>query len=681
MISKGSGNDGSDEDSTTSGVSFYAYHPLSAADSSASDDIALDTGAYEFIDGDINLDPADKVSEDVGIYLPMILKQGGNEDTSGTPTSSSSESQQTNSLDITITGDNSYTDVSISATEPIGGITISANNSTDDSLRITISQDTLGDSSGEYSLTDKIYKTLASIAEPKDRIDIGDALVIIFSPILMLTGCTPETPTTPEESVSLPNDTARPEPTLEAETRPTEDPSVLRSFSGVDTMAVYKEVINWLGANRELVDGGNAQIEVNGHKVGYQILRLWSKSPSLYGLPIGEQQGSDPARQEFEYGTLEVYSDADADGGWAHTWSPRTVPTPTHRRRPRLILKPRSRLVEMHSNYTVTDEDRNSFIDAAITTIFIGGVDPDDPEFIQWQETVYDNTNFSATDELTFITSLTNSVHEQVVYSSTTGSALGKPQKQILTDREAGLYINRKFTKEETESIIGGGTIPILEPLIGAFIRALKSDFSTSDIVTAEEGVCRDFALLLHYMLGQQGIQSETLSIPSHLVVLVEMDGIDYIADPTINLVMPYDEYMNGNKDSGGDWIGFKMLPGVANVGIPKDVYLEIFGTLDNVELTEDGTMVKDTDLSIDNHAQIQKDGSLYSDPFAIEAGKAEQGVWGVAQKATIQEPVTIQIPLGQSEGVLPPTGGASSIYNLYLHTSGIKEILENPTS
>ena len=42
---------------------------------------------------------------------------------SGDQTSVPLESQQTNGLGITIAGDNSYTDVSISATKPIGGDT------------------------------------------------------------------------------------------------------------------------------------------------------------------------------------------------------------------------------------------------------------------------------------------------------------------------------------------------------------------------------------------------------------------------------------------------------------------------------------------------------------------------------------------------------------------------------
>ncbi|MBU4334621.1 MAG: hypothetical protein KKD07_09295, partial [Candidatus Omnitrophica bacterium] len=41
-------------------ATYYAYHPLTTTDSSAFDDITLDAGAYEFIDGNLNL--KDKMS-------------------------------------------------------------------------------------------------------------------------------------------------------------------------------------------------------------------------------------------------------------------------------------------------------------------------------------------------------------------------------------------------------------------------------------------------------------------------------------------------------------------------------------------------------------------------------------------------------------------------------------------
>ena len=75
MISKGSADDGSDENSTTSGVSFYAYHPLSSADSSTFDDITLDTGAYEFIDRNINLEGENIETSTTKNYGETLLEE------------------------------------------------------------------------------------------------------------------------------------------------------------------------------------------------------------------------------------------------------------------------------------------------------------------------------------------------------------------------------------------------------------------------------------------------------------------------------------------------------------------------------------------------------------------------------------------------------------------------------
>ncbi len=136
-----------------------------------------------------------------------------------------------------------------------------------------------------------------------------------------------------------------------------------------------------------------------------------------------------------------------------------------------------------------------------------GGINPDDPIFIQWQNEVYSDVNFDTKDILIFIKDLTCSIANHGKYNHD----LEDPKVWEVAWRD------------------------------------LKGFFSVGRSIVEQGGVCRDYALILNFMLGQNGIQSEVLLLPGHAVVLVNVSGIEYIADPTpgnFGMVLPYDEFM-----------------------------------------------------------------------------------------------------------------------------------------
>ncbi len=165
-----------------------------------------------------------------------------------------------------------------------------------------------------------------------------------------------------------------------------------------------------------------------------------------------------------------------------------------------------------------------------------GGLNPYDPRFIEWQKQVYGvpGVNAFAVDgsdgKFALAEELTRSIYQHTRYNS------------LISED----FFNDRFIKLRIDSLL----------------IALQNNFSTSDIVLNDAGVCWDFAMIEHYMLGQQGIYSEIVILPykagsKHAAVKLILDSNEYIADPTIDggVFKTYSEYI----DHFNGWSGQKL--------------------------------------------------------------------------------------------------------------------------
>jgi len=231
------------------------------------------------------------------------------------------------SLEITISGNDVLTDVGISATEPIGGITVNEFHGQKSIDTFPVIENFFDATEEMFAEIDNDLGLSAWVKENSEVLGVAAAAPIIAAlaieaPIVLLgvtvgallTACGG---TVPEEPVSSPiietetRTTSATQP-KEAETRPTEVP-VLASFSGVDT----QEIANWLEGNRTTVDEGGAVIKVNDFRVGHQILKNWN--PNTDGMPTGKEYtaANGWASQDFANGTWQVEKD---------TWKPNWIP-------------------------------------------------------------------------------------------------------------------------------------------------------------------------------------------------------------------------------------------------------------------------------------------------------------------------------------------------------------------
>ena len=127
------------------------------------------------------------------------------------------------------------------------------------------------------------------------------------------------------------------------------------------------------------------------------------------------------------------------------------------------------------------------------------------PAFLEYREKVYSQTNFKAENDLEFITSLTEAI-----------------------------YLNTTYNRKVMAAFRAGE-----DPASALSFWSLFQDNLPKTIVEGK-GVCRHFAIIGNYFLGQQGFESEVVTYNrSHVVVRVYIDEIPYLADLTTGLVIP----------------------------------------------------------------------------------------------------------------------------------------------
>jgi len=144
---------------------------------------------------------------------------------------------------------------------------------------------------------------------------------------------------------------------------------------------------------------------------------------------------------------------------------------------------------------------QGEFLYRSLDFLIVGGLTPYDSRFIDWQKEVYANVRGSHS-EYVLVKDLTESIHKHVIYNP------------IIAEDVRNSAPYSKFAWDRLST-------------------APRNNYSVCEVVLNDAGVCQDFALIEHYMLGQQGIYSEVFSLPNHSVVRLTIDSEDYIADPT----------------------------------------------------------------------------------------------------------------------------------------------------
>src|SRR4030042_2422625 len=142
----------------------------------------------------------------------------------------------------------------------------------------------------------------------------------------------------------------------------------------------------------------------------------------------------------------------------------------------------------------------------------------ENPEFINWQNKVYSGTNFQAGTDLEFIESLTMSMNRNTGFN------------------------------EDMLSAYASATSQGRDPSMSEKFGLAMNDFFKGDLAarfSGGKGVCRHFAAMENYLLGQQGISSEVVYSRQmeHTFLRTNLNGVSYIIDPTRGIVMTQDEY------------------------------------------------------------------------------------------------------------------------------------------
>jgi len=249
-------------------------------------------------------------------------------------------SPEPTSLEITISGNDVLTDVGISVTEPIGGITVNEFHGQKSIDTFPVIENFFDATEEMFAEIDNDVGLSAWVKENSEVLGVAVAALIIGAlaieaPVivavggiaLLSIGCTPvEQQATPSQR-----------PIIETETRPTSIPeprglAPTPTFSVPDPPETREGIYEWAKEYRPLFvkENGECNIEVRimgsdgiKRKVGYQILRYWSENPKEYGLPTGKEYTAANGRpsQDFDDGTLQVFCKGEGRD-WEHNWIP-----------------------------------------------------------------------------------------------------------------------------------------------------------------------------------------------------------------------------------------------------------------------------------------------------------------------------------------------------------------------